>query len=787
MKLENQVIGKKYKLIRKIGSGSFGEIYEAKHLKTSKEYAVKIEPANVKVPQLRFEVSVYKKLKDLRGFPRLKWYGGSQKYNAMAMELLGPSLEEIFTYLDFKFNLRTVIMLADQMISRLQTLHAKSFIHRDLKPANFAIGRGNHMDDVYLLDFGLAKMYRDPGSNEHCSLSTGKKLVGTARYVSINAHMGFSQSRRDDIEAVGFVILYFLLGRLPWQSQPGSTKDKKFDNIAKVKMTTSIKDLCSGQYPQFGEFLQKLRRLGFEDEPDYDGYKLLFKDLAFTQGFRLREQSFYWIDMMNNARELRLSERTANRLEHGKDEEDNEFDQYDHLDDEPAKVQQHPPNHPQSRHPQSYNHHHHSFHNQNHHDNHHHQQKVAFEPEREHSPRPNQIVLKRAFEKPQNEFHDISKNEDSCHRHQQDTTRPSPSNDHGNDDCDDDDVGGDNDNDNNNNKSPPPSSSVSTVNKLSHNNNNNSSNNNNHNSKTTTTVTTLLNSSSISDRVTPHHHVNKAYSNEKHDDDNGDISRPLGRSSGSSGRRLGTDNNDNTVNVTRNNINNNTKTKSPPLKAKQNKPFQQQAHQRRQLVARHYSLETGSPPSEYRHLIHPTSSSFNLTAARNAEGTMILPGTVDVTPSMLARQPSKEWKHQPFSPPPSHASIIPNLDTLATNASVTLGNFTCTNASIPTQTFFSSTTRGNTTIENDSPISSRIHNSPPGGAHQRVFQMPTSPLYHHHHHSSHHQRYNGNVCTDTLLQSDHDDESAGETRQQQLQQQQPLEERIPGFVGSEVF
>lgn len=278
-------VGAKYRLGRKIGSGSFGDIYIGTDITNGEEVAVKLEPVQTKHPQLQYESRVYKVLEGGVGIPQIKWFGVEGDYNVMVMELLGPSLEDLFNFCSRKFSVKTVLLLADQLISRIEYTHSKGFLHRDIKPDNFMMGLAKRGNQVYMIDFGLAKKYRDSRTHQHIPYRENKNLTGTARYASINTHLGIEQSRRDDLESLGYVLMYFNRGSLPWQGLKAATKKQKYDRISEKKMSTPVEVLCKGFPPEFATYLNFCRSLRFDDKPDYTYLRQLFRGLFTREGY----------------------------------------------------------------------------------------------------------------------------------------------------------------------------------------------------------------------------------------------------------------------------------------------------------------------------------------------------------------------------------------------------------------------------------------------------------------------------------------------------------------------
>jgi len=227
-------------------------------------------------------------------FPNVHWCGTQGNYNIMVIDLLGPSLEDLFNYCKRKFGLKTVVMIGDQMLSRIEFIHSRNFLHRDVKPDNFLIGLGKKKNQIYAIDFGLAKRYRDPKTGLHIPYKDGKSLTGTARYASINTHLGIEQSRRDDLESLAYVLVYFLTGELPWQGLKAKNMKEKYEKIMEKKISTPIEVLCKGFPEEIQIFIHYTRDLRFDDRPDYSFLKKLLKTIIDREKFEI-DSIFDWV------------------------------------------------------------------------------------------------------------------------------------------------------------------------------------------------------------------------------------------------------------------------------------------------------------------------------------------------------------------------------------------------------------------------------------------------------------------------------------------------------------
>ena len=209
----------------------------------------------------------------------MKMYGCNHDYNILVMELLGPSLETLFQSIYKNFSLKTVCMIGIQILDRIEYVHSRKIIHRDIKPDNFVIGEDDKSHIIYILDFGLAKKYWNSSSKSHIPYIEGKRLTGTARYASINALSGCEQSRRDDLESIAYILMYFLKGRLPWQGIKVGNKDERYRKILEKKKSTSSKELCDGFPREMEIFVNYTKNLEFTEVPDYDYLRRLLKNI----------------------------------------------------------------------------------------------------------------------------------------------------------------------------------------------------------------------------------------------------------------------------------------------------------------------------------------------------------------------------------------------------------------------------------------------------------------------------------------------------------------------------
>ena len=265
-RLINTLVFNKYKLIKKLGEGSFGSVYKATY--NGQYYALKMEDISLEYDLLENEATI---LHYLQGpnIPKFESFSKDKGYYVLIMELLDTSLDNLFAKYR-KFSVKTVAMLGYQIIKILKYIHDKHIIHRDIKPDNFAMGRNEFNDTLYLIDFGLAKKFRSSRTLKQFPLTKRKSLTGTARYASINALQGYEQSRRDDLESAGYVLMFLLRGNLPWQNIKIKGKHDKYAKICNKKKEVSSQELGKDFPSQFAEVLEYFKNLGYTDDPNYE-------------------------------------------------------------------------------------------------------------------------------------------------------------------------------------------------------------------------------------------------------------------------------------------------------------------------------------------------------------------------------------------------------------------------------------------------------------------------------------------------------------------------------------
>jgi serine/threonine protein kinase len=298
VKIKNQY---SFKSTDRLGGGSFGQIYKGINLKTKEEVAIKIESKNIETPQLLHESKILKILKENEGFPKVYLITPLDDVLIMVMELLGDNLQKLIkNQKEKKFSLKTTLMLGIQILKRIQTLHENNFIHRDIKPENFTIGLKKMNNTIYMIDYGLTRKYCDSHKN-HIPYKEGKNLTGTALYASIYTHKGIEQSRRDDLESLGYMMVYFCKGELPWMDVKAKNKAGKYKKIMEKKIEMKPEILCNGLINEFMAYFKYVRELQFTEEPNYN-YLLGLLNNAMKKNNIKNDFKFDWCTNSNDSK-----------------------------------------------------------------------------------------------------------------------------------------------------------------------------------------------------------------------------------------------------------------------------------------------------------------------------------------------------------------------------------------------------------------------------------------------------------------------------------------------------
>jgi len=310
-----KLIFNKYRLKSLINSSNSGKLYEGINEKENIPVAIKMEKRDRNINLLETEAYY---LMNLRGYgiPKLITFGHHGVYNVLIEELLGSSLEKIASKKTFrKFSLKDVCMIALQTLDRLEFIHSKYIIHRDIKPSNFVIGRKDP-ELIYLIDFGLSHKYKSSRTGKHIQFQNRKLIYGSALFLSINGNKGYEQSRRDDLESLGYMLIYLANGDVPWGNiiQLNINVHKRFFLIYKMKNSISTEMLCKKLPKEMAMYMNYCKKLYFEQDPDYKYLKSLFYAILY-QINQKNDLKFFWISdklynkikCMNNKKSRKIS------------------------------------------------------------------------------------------------------------------------------------------------------------------------------------------------------------------------------------------------------------------------------------------------------------------------------------------------------------------------------------------------------------------------------------------------------------------------------------------------
>ena len=308
----------KYVLHARIGQGAFGVIWQGFLVDDPEALcAVKVESKGLSPSQLEREAAVYRALgchtdAPPAGFPRLLWHGEVEGHVVMVTELLGACVEDLFNYTARKFSPQTVLKIAEQALLRIEAVHRAGFVHCDVKPENMLAGFGGMREvpqTIHLIDFGLSKPLP-------CDPVASVSFQGSVRFGSTQALRNRAQNRADDLESLGFVVVYLLRGgTLPWEMQEQTlfglhsrgghhqffgnagvnenARARSVDSLLQRKLEMSVPEIVEGLPRDLGLYFETVRGLTRGAEPDYDGLRALLLRVVSCSG---TAGSFDWCD-----------------------------------------------------------------------------------------------------------------------------------------------------------------------------------------------------------------------------------------------------------------------------------------------------------------------------------------------------------------------------------------------------------------------------------------------------------------------------------------------------------
>ena len=312
---ECPILFKKFKVEKKIGKGAFGTVYLGKNINNNQPVAIKVEKKTSR-PTLESEAYILIAIKDI-GFPKLISFGKTKNFRVLIEPLLGESLFDIFIKKKLEFSVEEVCMIALQIIDRIQSLHCNNYIYRDIKPDNFLIGNKDP-NVIYIIDFGLCMKYKSSRTKKHYKFGYTNKFFGTTRFASPNALKGGKQSRKDDLICIGYMLIYFMKKRLPWQDIKGNSFGEKFIKTLEIKSKIKPEVLCQELPNQMVEYMEYVHNLGFEEDPNYNYLRGLFKSILKDKNVDIENYIFSWIkesDYKNLKKTVNLRERKSSSRE----------------------------------------------------------------------------------------------------------------------------------------------------------------------------------------------------------------------------------------------------------------------------------------------------------------------------------------------------------------------------------------------------------------------------------------------------------------------------------------